>query len=1364
MKRIGSLAGATAALVLLTIFIAGFLAIPPVQAAECAWFGGDGAWSDPANWSGCGGAAPGVNDTAVIPAGTVTFDQTTTIAGLTMSGGTLIGSNETLTVTTSLLLTGEDPKRIAGMTLNNGGTAVWDDGTFALGPWPDPVNFHNLAGATFAIVGERTMQHSAGSAILNDGEIVKSGPGLGDLAVALGVRNDGLIRVEQGQLRINGTRSIPVEVFTHTGDFEMLAGATMQFDGTQNFGPTASVTGDGNVGFIRSGGSLVLDYDMTYHIGGRTTLWCFSCAVRFHATAVTGELALLPWEGTFPQIEGEGALTVTGQTLWHQGVIGHTGNYGNNEPITVEMQGGLTLYGLQSHIAHDAIIRNHSEAVYNAGSFLIRYPTARFINLPGASFEIQGPRDIDFYWLSQDLPLGRFVNQGELIKSGDGDAFFTGVILENSGSVNVTEGSLAFRRSPSVNAPDVGGRLILADGLTASDEALKIEPFSWLLGGGAVDGPVEIRGNISPGHPGFGGTPWEVDQIAVNGDLTLDLDGRYLAKLLNSATPGVGHDQVAVNGTAFVGGLLQISLHPDYDPPLETEFTLLTCSQACLGFFNELIVSPDETYFQILYQGDRIVARRVAEPPPPDDPIVGLQAAATSPAFVGETLLFAAAVSEGQNVLYRWEFDDGLTLYGSHVERGYSAAGVFTATVTALNPVSSATVGLNVTINERPNFAGLVWHDVDGDGRFGLGEAGLSDVTVTAVGPGGNLQATSDSAGLWRIDEETAGLYQLAAAYGAYTPTTPNPLSLPLPQAGSALVDFGLIDPVPAGQGRITGRVWADADADGFPDLFETPFAGHTVTLWQNGAQVASVTSDSAGLFRFNGLTPGGYEVRAVAPAAHFPAALNAEVTVSAGQLSAAMLGFLPGGTVGGSVSDPNGAGLPNIVIMLTGPGGSNISATSGSGGYQFGPLAPGSYTLSLLPPPDYYPADGVLTREIEVGSGFNPQDWTLNRLGRLSVYARASWFTIGDFPVGGLTFTVAHESGSASQHVTGPDGRITLDGLPAGLYTVTPDLDSLPPDTTISPGSRTAVVADNSFAQADFGLTPAQSIRTICIRGLTNPPGAGFPCTVEVRALEDGQPVEPPLYTAFVDSRYHMVLGLSAGSYEVSLIPDEVNWPVYRENVVLDAGNHAIVNYPYNPTPSVTDIRGYAYLDSNASQTRQCSLGECNDPAANGLTVNLYDAAYNLLATTQTAQQNSTNSGYFRFQNLAAGSYRVAIEFPPGYYRTNDDAQERLVTLTVGVDEVYFGYRRLGDSAISGRAYLDVDGDAVYQPGIDSPAGGRAIHLELLNGEPAGRRPPPPTAHSALADWSAANTGSFWPIRPRATAANWSKSSPCQR
>jgi hypothetical protein len=86
MKRHFLFWGALLALFALIIFMTS-----PVHAADCTWFGGDGDWDDPANWSGCDGGVPGAGDTAVINAGVVTISSDITVAGLTFSGGVLNG-------------------------------------------------------------------------------------------------------------------------------------------------------------------------------------------------------------------------------------------------------------------------------------------------------------------------------------------------------------------------------------------------------------------------------------------------------------------------------------------------------------------------------------------------------------------------------------------------------------------------------------------------------------------------------------------------------------------------------------------------------------------------------------------------------------------------------------------------------------------------------------------------------------------------------------------------------------------------------------------------------------------------------------------------------------------------------------------------------------------------------------------------------------------------------------------------------------------------------------------------------------------------------------------------------------------------
>ncbi len=78
--------------------------------------------------------------------------------------------------------------------------------------------------------------------------------------------------------------------------------------------------------------------------------------------------------------------------------------------------------------------------------------------------------------------------------------------------------------------------------------------------------------------------------------------------------------------------------------------------------------------------------------------ISGLSASNSSPTFVNSTTVFTATISAGSNVAYSWNFGDGTTGSGITTAHVYSAAGVYTATVTATNSVSALSATTPVTI------------------------------------------------------------------------------------------------------------------------------------------------------------------------------------------------------------------------------------------------------------------------------------------------------------------------------------------------------------------------------------------------------------------------------------------------------------------------------------------------------------------------------------------------------------------------------------------------------------------------------------------------------------------------------------------
>lgn len=83
-----------------------------------------------------------------------------------------------------------------------------------------------------------------------------------------------------------------------------------------------------------------------------------------------------------------------------------------------------------------------------------------------------------------------------------------------------------------------------------------------------------------------------------------------------------------------------------------------------------------------------------------DEYISGLTVVSSSPTRLGQVTTLTATVTAGSNVSYSWEFGDTYTATGQIVTHSYAAVGTYTATVTATNPVGSATATTSVIVEK----------------------------------------------------------------------------------------------------------------------------------------------------------------------------------------------------------------------------------------------------------------------------------------------------------------------------------------------------------------------------------------------------------------------------------------------------------------------------------------------------------------------------------------------------------------------------------------------------------------------------------------------------------------------------------------
>lgn len=343
---------------------------------------------------------------------------------------------------------------------------------------------------------------------------------------------------------------------------------------------------------------------------------------------------------------------------------------------------------------------------------------------------------------------------------------------------------------------------------------------------------------------------------------------------------------------------------------------------------------------------------------------------------------------------------------------------------------------------------GVAFDDaVTGDDFYTPGE-GLAGVTITAVRAGDGL---TRSIATWATGGYSlplpAGTYAVTAAGGELgtaiglgevvieaanvkrdvrprsgstlpVPPTPTPPTPPTPpaqvdpgSAGPGAVDPAVpvnpIDPDPVispttpvppppPAGVIRGAVWNDASANGKREKREAGAAGRTVFLDANDDGTAdagepTATTDASGAFAFEGLEPGSYRVRVVAPGGWrvtSPGGAARDVGV-AGKKAPKLkpFGLSDSVAVGGTLfDDVNGngtrdAGEPGfrkakVFLDLDGDGvrqkAEPTAKIDKAGTWRFAGLAAGTYHVRLILKPTFAitaPAGGALEVDVSTPS-----------------------------------------------------------------------------------------------------------------------------------------------------------------------------------------------------------------------------------------------------------------------------------------------------------------------------------------------------------------------------------------------------------
>jgi uncharacterized repeat protein (TIGR01451 family) len=572
----------------------------------------------------------------------------------------------------------------------------------------------------------------------------------------------------------------------------------------------------------------------------------------------------------------------------------------------------------------------------------------------------------------------------------------------------------------------------------------------------------------------------------------------------------------------------------------------------------------------------------------------------------------------------------------------------------------------NVPVTNLAALGDFVWIDLDGNGIQNAGEPGVNGVTVNLLDGGGSVIDTTVTAnnaggdpGYYLFAGLAPGTYSvqfvLPGGYvfspqnadgqgvnGAFNsdanPVTGITPSVTLVSGQINLnVDAGLYQPAALGD-----FVWIDLDGNGIQNAGEPGLNGVTVNLLDGGGSVidTTVTANNAGgdpgYYLFAGLAPGTYSVQFVLPAGYVFSPQNADgqgvngafnsdanpvtgitpsVTLVSGQINlnvdaglyqpAALGDFVWIDLDGNGIQNAGEPGLNGVTVNLLDGGGSVIDTTvtaNNAGGdpgyYLFAGLAPGTYAVQFVLPAGY-----VFSPQNADGQGVNgPVNSDAN-------------------PATGITPAVTLVSGQTNLNVD------------AGLVQVAvaeADLSITKIDCVTSVGAGHDTVYDYKITVTNLGPDAAADVVMTDIwpnfltrTGIAFPvgsvnelPGGNFEWLIGTLAA--GQSVE-------LTVTYTVDAGASGAISNTATVVSSTPDPNPANNTAADTN-----------TVGTLFLHGTAFIDGNGN-----NLLDANEAYKPDAPIYLYfQDCYN---EWQLIGETTTNAnGYYLFENLAPGNYRV--------------------------------------------------------------------------------------------------------------------------
>lgn len=456
---------------------------------------------------------------------------------------------------------------------------------------------------------------------------------------------------------------------------------------------------------------------------------------------------------------------------------------------------------------------------------------------------------------------------------------------------------------------------------------------------------------------------------------------------------------------------------------------------------------------------------------------------------------------------------------------GYGSSSPDTVAAT-VNAGGVAVVNFADTVS---TIAGSVYIDTSGDGLRQAGENGIPHVFIALTGTnaaGGavSLTTTTDANGDYKFADLLSGTYTL-------TETQPAAYADGLDHVGSAGGATGndVLSAISLPTGTdatgylfgeqsvsITGTVYADTNLNGGLDSADTPIGGVQVALQSPaGVVIATTTTNSSGVYRFDNVAAGSYVVAETQPAGYGSGPEHADnlVSVTVANVTPAPINFGERiGSIAGAVyndsnrdghRDPTEPPIRGVTVQLQGTDANGLAVsrttvTASDGSFKFSNVVGGTYALIETQPAGY--DDGLDTAGTAGGSALPSPGDTISGIA-LGAAQDATAYLFGEHGPGaelsGSVWFDANHDGARNTNEPGKSGW-TVQLFQSGILvdSTSTDVNGQYKFTDLPPGSGYSLLFRDPASQAAFGSARPNETGLPATDGVTstgNPGGADF-------------------------------------------------------------------------------------------------------------------------------------------------------------------------------------------------------------------------------------------------------------------------------